>query len=256
MAKLKSKQKQQLPSSPSAKFVSITEVYLDKEQKHASQKIPIHQIEEMMEQLHQSQYTIPLYVTPVENRYKVVGNGLVFFATQALGRKNVYIEIHSEPLSLADRVRNAENPIALAKIYAQALREFHCTQEILSAKLGKSRPSIANTLRLLSLPTYIRQDIEKKELLVGHGLALLRLSKEKQKVLYQEITDRKYTVKESEDRAKELSVKISKEQHLEDLCSVMIERFDARAKIHQKGTCISISFSSQEELLAFLKSKK
>ena len=242
------------PSTPT--FVPINRIFFDHMQEQESKNIPVHVIEEMMEKLHTSQYTLPLPVIVQENRYKAIGNLALFFATQALGRDKICVEIRSQPLSLFEQIEHAHNPIALAKIYARALRELDCTQEQLSAKLGKSRPSIANTLRLLSLPLLIRQDLERKELLVGHGLALLRLSKEKQQILHKEIHSRKYTVKESEDRAKELSFKVSQDQHLEDMCSLMIEKFDAKAKIHQKGTCLTITFASKQELLTFLKSKQ
>ena len=255
MAKLQ--RKSLSTSSPSTHtFVSISRIFFDHIQEQESKNIPVHVIEEMMEKLHSAHYEIPLYVVAHEDRYKAIGNLAIFFAAQALGREKICIEIRAQPLSLLEQIEHVQNPIALAKIYARALRDLDCTQEQLSSKLGKSRPSIANTLRLLSLPLTIRQDLQRKELLVGHGLALLRLGKEKQQILHQEIHARKYTVKESEDRAKELSHKVSQDQYLEDMCSVMIEQFDARAKIHQKGTCITITFSSTQELLKFLKSKQ
>ena len=76
--------------------------------------------------------------------------------------------------ALAENVqRNALSPIEEAEGYKRLLEEFGCTQERLSTVVGRSRPHIANTLRLLALPEPVRGLVDDGSLSAGHARALL-----------------------------------------------------------------------------------
>lgn len=72
--------------------------------------------------------------------------------------------------------RVALNPLEEAAAYQQMMEEFGMTQEDLSKSVSKSRPQIANTLRLLKLPTAVQKKVESGVLSAGHARALLSLS--------------------------------------------------------------------------------
>src|SRR5690606_5211288 len=71
-------------------------------------------------------------------------------------------------------------PIEEAEAYQRLMEALNLTQEQLAFRLGKSRPYIANHVRLLSLPDPVREMISSKQLTMGHGRALLGLKKKNQ----------------------------------------------------------------------------
>lgn len=74
------------------------------------------------------------------------------------------------------------DPIETALAYSHLLREHNLTQEELAQKVGKSRPAITNSLRLLTLPDPIRRSVQEGEVSAGHARALLSLEKERQQI--------------------------------------------------------------------------
>jgi ParB family chromosome partitioning protein len=75
------------------------------------------------------------------------------------------------------------NPIEEAQGYAQLIGQFQLTQEVVAAKVGKSRAVVANALRLLKLTPELQAYLRDGRLSVGHGKAILGLASEKQQKL-------------------------------------------------------------------------
>lgn len=71
------------------------------------------------------------------------------------------------------------DPIETALAYSHLLREHDLTQEELAQKVGKSRPAITNSLRLLALPQPLRRSVQEGEISAGHARAILSLDKER-----------------------------------------------------------------------------
>ena len=71
--------------------------------------------------------------------------------------------------------RSQLNPLEEAAAYGQLLEDFGCTQEELSRRIGRSRPQISNTLRLLKLPPPVQSRVAAGVLSAGHARALLAL---------------------------------------------------------------------------------
>lgn len=67
------------------------------------------------------------------------------------------------------------NPVEEAEVYRRLVEEFGLTQEDVATRVGRDRASVANTLRLLKLPTRIQEDLIEGTLSAGHGRALLGL---------------------------------------------------------------------------------
>lgn len=111
------------------------------------------------------------------------------------------------------------NPIEEADAYQRLMNEFELTQEQISETLGKSRPAIANTLRLLALPSAIKQYVISGDLSSGHARTLVTIEDEKiQAAAAKYIIDNKLNVRETENYIKKLSKtdeKISKDQNIE-----------------------------------------
>lgn len=79
--------------------------------------------------------------------------------------------------ALLENLHRADlNPLEEAAAYSQMLADFGCTQEELASRIGRSRPQVTNTLRLLKLPTSVQLKVAAGVLSAGHARALLSLS--------------------------------------------------------------------------------
>jgi len=95
------------------------------------------------------------------------------------------------------------NPMEEAAGYAELLREYGLTQELLAMQMGKSRPAITNALRLLSLPPSVQAMVEDGRLSLGHAKAILSLTQsEQQERLAEYVVTRQLSVREAEKLAK------------------------------------------------------
>lgn len=83
--------------------------------------------------------------------------------------------------ALLENLHRADlNPLEEAAAYSQMLADFGCTQEELASRIGRSRPQVTNTLRLLKLPTSVQLKVAAGVLSAGHARALLSLSTREQ----------------------------------------------------------------------------
>lgn len=127
----------------------------------------------------------PLIVTPspTPENYTIVAGERRWRAARLAGLQSLPVvvrELTQEDMqrqALIDNVvRQDLNAMEEAQAYDRLIREFGLTQEQLASALGKSRPAIANTLRLLNLPESIRELVQKGELSPGHARAILALT--------------------------------------------------------------------------------
>lgn len=72
--------------------------------------------------------------------------------------------------------RSQLNPLEEAAAYQQLLQDFSCTHEVLAERIGRSRPQISNTVRLLKLPGPVQRRVASRVLSAGHARALLSLT--------------------------------------------------------------------------------
>ena len=97
------------------------------------------------------------------------------------------------------------NPVEEALGYKQLLDEFNLTQEKIAQRVGKSRPAVANALRLLALPEHVLHLISKGLLSGGHARAVLSLEdKELQEILADKIVEEQLSVRQAEALAKNM----------------------------------------------------
>src|SRR5699024_6115328 len=103
--------------------------------------------------------------------------------------------------ALLENLHRAElNPLEEAAAYGQLLEDFGCTQEELSERIGRSRPQISNTLRLLRLPPLVQSRVAAGVISAGHARAILGLrDPEQMEVLAQRIVAEGLSVRASEE---------------------------------------------------------
>lgn len=151
-------------------------------------------------------------------------------------------------------------PIEEGSAYQMLMQKLNLTQEQVAKRLGKSRPHVANLIRLLSLPSKIQELISSGEISMGHGRALLGLrNKEKIPAIVEKIVKDGLNVRQLEYLIHELNNNVSRETKKErpkkdvfikEQESFLRERFGTPVHIKQsknKGK-IEIEFLSKEDL--------
>ena len=161
-------------------------------------------------------------------------------------------------MALVENIQREDlNPIETAEAYERLVGEFKLTQEELSAKVGKERSTVANFLRLLTLPSEVKRDLAEGALNMGHAKAILSLdAASKQMALRREIISRGLSVREAEGAAKRLKAPghvIKKKEpsaQMEMLEDELKKKLGTKVKIKRKGKrgSINIEFYSDAEL--------
>ena len=110
-------------------------------------------------------------------------------------------------LALVENLQRADlNPLEEAEGYQRLIDEFGLTQQQVADAVGKDRTTVTNLLRVLTLPTAIRQLVERGHITAGHARALLPIKDEQRQLeLANEIVARQLSVREVESRARELN---------------------------------------------------
>ena len=92
-------------------------------------------------------------------------------------------DAESMEIALIENLQRKDlNPIEAAKAFQRLMKEFGLTQEELSARIAKERSSIANTVRLLSLPSEVQAWVEDAQLSLGHAKVLLALTNPEEQI--------------------------------------------------------------------------
>ncbi|MBB6450587.1 ParB family chromosome partitioning protein [Geomicrobium halophilum] len=144
-------------------------------------------IADLRESIERNGILQPLIVRKSIKGYEIVAGERRFRAAQDCGLEVVPAivkELTDERMMEIALIENLQredlNPLEESRAYAKLLEHFDITQEQLAKQLGKSRPHIANHLRLLHLPETIQKEIGDQELSMGHGRALLSLKHDEQ----------------------------------------------------------------------------
>ena len=116
-------------------------------------------------------------------KYELVMGERRFRAAKAAGLTTIPVIIRQTPdnellrEALIENIHRSQlNALEEAAAYSQLLTDFNCTHDELAQKLGRSRPLISNTIRLMNLPTSVQQKLASGVLSASHARALLGLS--------------------------------------------------------------------------------
>lgn len=189
-------------------------------------------------------------------------------ASKAAGKESVpaIIKATEDDALLRDALlenlhRSNLNVLEEAAAYRQLLDDFGCSQEELAGRIGRSRPQISNTLRLLRLPPMVARRVAAGVLSAGHARALLTLEDGAQmERLAQRIVAEGLSVRTVEEIVA-LGMEPEKERRsapragkhhpqLDDLAGRLSDRLDTRVKINlgQRKGRMTIEFASMEDL--------
>jgi len=125
----------------------------------------------------------PVVRQTTPGKYELIMGERRFRAAKAAGLKTIPVIIRQTPdnellrEALIENIHRSQlNALEEAAAYSQLLTDFNCTHDELAQKLGRSRPLISNTIRLMNLPTSVQQKLASGVLSAGHARALLGLS--------------------------------------------------------------------------------
>ncbi len=153
----------------------------------------------------------PIVVRPRDGgEYEIVAGERRWRASQRAGIHDVPVLIREfsdgEALEIAliENIQRSDlNPLEEARAYGLLLEQFSYTQQQLAESVGKSRSHISNTLRLLTLPDSVRQQIETGQLTAGHARALVATDSPAK--LAEQIINLGLSVRETETLARQSS---------------------------------------------------
>ena len=161
---------------------------------------------ELAESIKQQGVVQPIVVRPIgEGRYEIVAGERRWRASQLAGLDKIPALVREIPDEAAIAVALIENiqrenlnPIEEANALLRLANEFHLTHEQVASHVGRSRVAVSNLLRLLNLNSDVRAMLEKGELDMGHGRALLALEGAAQSQAARQIAHKGLSVREAE----------------------------------------------------------
>ena len=127
----------------------------------------------------------PVVRQTTPGRYELIMGERRFRAAKLAGLRSIPVIIRQTPdnellrEALIENIHRSQlNPLEEAAAYTQLLQDFNCTHDELAQKLGRSRPLISNTMRLLNLPASVQSRVASGIISAGHARALLGLENE------------------------------------------------------------------------------
>lgn len=219
----------------------------------------------------------PLIVTKIEREssrgwdvsYELVAGERRLMASKIVGLRTVPAIIRQVPqdhekleLAITENVQRANlNPIEFARAIARLQEEFKLTQREIATRLGKSREAVANSVRLLSLPSEIQEAVSAGKISESQARLLLSVDDVAQREkLFQEITTGNLTVREISSRVRqwkgkpELETRKAIDPELLALKEELESALGAPVEIRKEGSGgkLTINFYSKEELEGIL----
>ena len=217
----------------------------------------------------------PITVRKLEgNKFQLVSGERRFRASKLISLKTIpaYIRIANDQemleMALVENIQRKDlDPIEVALSYQQLIEEINLTQEQLSIRVGKSRSTVTNFLRLLKLDPIIQTGIRDGFITMGHGRALINIFELKDQLdIYQKILKDKLSVRQTEQLVKnvregkpiQLLPSEPKEipdyikKGIKDISAYLGHKIDVKVSGKEKGKIV-IPFHSQEDFIRIKK---
>jgi ParB family transcriptional regulator, chromosome partitioning protein len=205
----------------------------------------------------------PLLVRPVgdtEEAFELVAGERRWRAAQRVGLHDVPViirpltDVEALEIALVENLQREDlSPLEEADAYSRLINEFGRTQASLAEAVGKSRSHVANTLRLLSLPTPVRRRLDDGELSAGHARALLAAPDPE--ALAQEVVRRGLNVRATERLVQRRSETPRPKPQLRDADTLALEReVSARLGLRvtieprKRGGAVTIHYATLDQL--------
>jgi len=258
---------------PGARFAEVPVAQVGPNPRQPRQVFDEDSLSELVHSIREIGILQPVVVRPVGSdaagpRYELVMGERRWRAGQAAGLETIpaIVRETSDDDLLRDALlenlhRSQLNPLEEAAAYQQLLDDFGCTHDHLAQRIGRSRPQISNTIRLLRLPPLVQRRVAAGVLSAGHARALLGLKDgAAMERLAQRIVAEGLSVRATEevvalggdaDREPRRAVRRGERvPQLEDLAARLSDRFETRVSVAmgQKKGRLTVEFATVEDL--------
>ena len=216
-------------------------------------------LEELTNSIREQGVIQPIVVRPnktIDGKYEIIAGERRWLASQNAGLHEVPVvildvdDVKSLEFAIVENVQRQDlNPIEEARGYQKLVDDFNYNQEKLSKFIGKSRSYIANSLRLLGLPSEVLTLVETGDLTAGHARSLIGLNNSLE--LAKKIIQKKLSVRQSEIlvrqiRDKKFKLVNKKDSNILDLQKDLEEKTGLNVSINnKKNNSGTISFEYQ-----------
>lgn len=217
--------------------------------------------EELVESIKEHGILQPLIAIKTGDEYELIAGERRLRAAKAVGMETVPVVVRAADeqqkleLSLIENLQRQDlNPIEEAKAFRALYKEFGLSHDIISKQVGKSRPVISNTMRLLDLPQDIQQALIDKKIAYSAARALLALTPAEQRRTFEQLM-RGEKVLTTEIEKKAPPQHRYEDPNLKAAEAKLREALGTKVTVKRRGTrgTIIIEFYSNEELASVLK---
>jgi ParB family chromosome partitioning protein len=208
----------------------------------------------------------PIVARRVGDRYEIIAGERRWRAARKAGLAMVPVVVKDVPddrlleFALVENIQRQElNPIEEAKAYFQLGEHLRLTQEQVADRVGKSRPQVANTLRLLRLPTRLQEMIMVGQISTGHGKVLLGVEEARtQDQLAEEVVAKQLSVRALESRIQQIGRsrqakvkrRLPQSVFIKAAAEELTQVWSARVEIKPrgKGGSLTLHYATEAEL--------
>ncbi|MBI1882665.1 MAG: ParB/RepB/Spo0J family partition protein [Chlamydiae bacterium] len=195
-------------AGPDGKVESVDIQWIDLNPQQPRKDFDEASLIELKESLKTSGLLQPILVRRHQSRYELIAGERRLRAAKALGWTRIPALVKeatdeaSLQMALIENIQRQNlGLMEEARAYMRLMRDYELTQDSVAEKVGKNRATVANFLRLLSLPKEIQEMMEKGDLTFGHAKAILGLSNSQDQIKWaQEVVKRGLSVREIEER--------------------------------------------------------
>jgi len=257
-----------LVSVPGARLASLSPADITPNANQPRTEFDQELLEELIASIREVGVLQPIVVRPFkgqDGKYELIMGERRLRASKALGLESIPAVVkdtqdeHMLRDALLENLHRAQlNPLEEASAYQQLLSDFGITQEELAGRIGRSRPQISNTLRLLKLPSSVQSKVAAGVLSAGHARAILAANEPDAMIrLAEKIVNEDLSVRQAEavvsKEPKPLKTKPTAGRHkghLDEVGGRLGDRLNTRVKISlsaRKGQ-ITIDFATIQDL--------
>ena len=213
-------------------------------------------LEELADSIKEHGVIQPIIVTKKDDYYQIIAGERRWRASKKAGLKTIpaivrtYDDKKTREVSLIENIQRQNlNPLETAKAIKELMDEHNLTQEEISKSLGKSRSSIANTLRILKLESRVQEMIEQGEISEGHARTLASIDNPaKQYKLALDIVNLDMSVREAENYANEVKTPKNKTKKKPEKGKLEVIAKDLENKLkHALGTKVTLDAKTKSK---------
>jgi len=225
------------------------------------------ELEELRDSIREQGILQPLLVREDGGGYEIIAGERRFRAAKLAGLQTVPVvirqvdDVNMLEISIIENIQREDlNPLDEAEAYHRLIQEFGLTQDTVAERVGKSRPTVTNAMRLRSLPEPIKESIRSGELSMGHARALLGADgSARQIAAWRKVISQALSVRATESlvkglkkatEAKEKPAQSSEDVYFSDLADELARKIGTRVRIRRRGKRgrLEIEFYGDDDL--------